>query len=370
MSNQTQPRSPGEYIRLLLAEKEWTQVDLGTILGMPPSRVNDLIQNKRSIDPELAIRLSDAFVGTTAEEWLTLESTYRLSLIEGRDDSVRKRVSLIEMAPSREMEKRGWISKTSSVEEMETELLRFFDVDSLNTPPTLQAATRKTDAIDELTPAQRAWCFRVRNLARKIVVAPFNKDRLADCERELRKLAAFPQEARKVSSIFADFGIRFVVVEPIASCKVDGVALWLDGSSPVIGVSLRFDRIDSFWFTVLHEFIHIRNEDALSVDTNLVGAEAFVTDIPAIERKANEGASNCLIPAATLESFVQRVGPIYSIERINQFARRVKIHPGIVVGQLQHRAEVGFYAHKETQVKIRDIVVATAVTDGWGHTID
>lgn len=370
MPEQIQPRSPGEYIRLLLDDKEWTQVDLGTILGMPPSRVTDLIQNKRSIDPELAIRLSDAFVGTSAEEWLALESKYRLSLIADRDDSVRKRVNLIEMAPSREMEKRGWIAKTSSVEQMEAELCRFFDIESLDAPPSLLAATRKTDAIDELSPVQRAWCFRVRNLARKLIVSPFKEDRLSECESELRKLAAFPQEARKVSSVLAAFGIRFIVVEPIATCKVDGVAMWLDRTSPVIGVSLRFDRIDSFWFTVFHEFTHIKNEDALSVDTNLVGAEAFVADVSSIERKANEGASNSLIPAETLESFVRRVGPMYSIERINQFARRVKIHPGIVVGQLQHRAEVGFHAHKETQVKVRDFVVTSAVTDGWGQTID
>ena len=64
----------------------------------------------------------------------------------------------------------------------------------------------------------------------------------------------------------ADYGIRFIVVEPLPGIKVDGVALWLDNESPVIGVSVRFDRIDAFWFTLMHEFSHIYHGDALSFD--------------------------------------------------------------------------------------------------------
>jgi HTH-type transcriptional regulator/antitoxin HigA len=203
-----------------------------------------------------------------------------------------------------------------------------------------------------------------------MLVCPYSDSKLTECEQRLRQLAAFPQEARNVAEAFNRFGIRFVVVEPLAGCKIDGATMWLDDQSPVIGVSLRFDRMDSFWFTVLHEFVHVKNGDALSVDSNLVGAEAFVTDLSLIEQRANTGASNILIPADKLESFIHRVSPLYSRDRINQFASRMKIHPSIVVGQLQHRAELGYHAMKEvTMTKIRDAVVATAVTDGWGQII-
>ncbi len=370
MTHIDNPSSPGDTVRKLLAEKEWTQVELASVLGIPTSRVSELVQNKRGVDPELAVALSEVFIGTTPHEWLAIDAAYRLSLLSPSTESVRRRAQLLECAPIKEMERRGWIAKTSSPEELEQELKKFFGVPSFDSPPSLLTAQKKTNATEELTPAQNTWCFRVRNIAQNLMVGPFQKSRLPECEKVLRKLAAFPQEARSVADTLAGFGIRFVVVEPLASCKIDGVAMWLDDQSPVIGMSLRFDRMDSFWFTLMHEFAHIKNGDALSIDANIVGAEAILSDMSAIEQRANSDASNILIPADTLTSFIRRVSPLYSRDRINQFAVKVKIHPSIVVGQLQHRAEIGFHAMKEiTMTKIRDAVVTTAVTDGWGQII-
>ena len=73
-----------------------------------------------------------------------------------------------------------------------------------------------------------------------------------------------------------------------------------------------------------------------------------------------------LFPSDALRSFILRVGPIYSKERINQFANRVKIHPGVIVGQLQKRKEISYAANREMLVKVREYVTSTAVTDGWG----
>ena len=101
----------------------------------------------------------------------------------------------------------------------------------------------------------------------------FTASRLGMARQELRRLAAFTKEARRVSTVLAKYGIRFIVVEPLPGIRVDGVAFWLNDESPVIGVSLRFDRIDAFWYTLMHEFSHIYHGDALSVDTELVGGD-------------------------------------------------------------------------------------------------
>jgi len=52
-----------------------------------------------------------------------------------------------------------------------------------------------------------------------------------------------------------------------------------------------------------------------------------------------------------------------------QFANKVKIHPGIVVGQLQHRNELGYSALRDMLVKIREVVTTTALTDGWNQNL-
>ena len=78
-------------------------------------------------------------------------------------------------------------------------------------------------------------------------------------------------------------------------------------------------------------------------------------------------ASELLIPRQEIESFIARVGPLYSKKRIVQFSAHIGVHPGIVVGQLQHREEIGYSHSREMLVKVRRSVTETALTDGWGQ---
>ena len=125
--------------------------------------------------------------------------------------------------------------------------------------------TKRTVALVNLNPAEKAWCFRARQLAASMIVAPFRSERLAALAKKLRQLAAYPKEARHLPKIFSEFGIRFVVIEPLPGVKIDGASFWLSEEEPAIAISIRHDRIDGFWFTVMHEYAHIRAGDALSL---------------------------------------------------------------------------------------------------------
>lgn len=362
--------SPGEYIREELKRRGWGQADLALIMGRPTQRVNELVLGKASVSPEVAVELAAA-LGGTAEEWLQREAAYRLSLTSADPENVRRRARLYDLVPVKELQKRGWIKPTDDTEEIERDILRFLEIKSIDGEPSVQAVLRATNPGPELTPAQRAWYFRVRQLARSIIVPPYRDDRADQCSAKLRKLAAYSQHAGKVPAVFASFGVRFVIVEPLAGAKIDGMATWLDDHSPVIGVSLRFDRVDSFWHTVAHEWSHIRHRDALSVDTDIAEPGQVSAAVrPPVERRADEEAAATLIDPEELQSFIHRVGPFYAKERINQFANRIRMHPGIIVGQLQHRGEIRYSANREMLVKVRHVVTPVALTDGWGSSID
>jgi HTH-type transcriptional regulator/antitoxin HigA len=147
--------------------------------------------------------------------------------------------------------------------------------------------------------------------------------------------------------------------------------MWLDEHRPVIALSLRMDRIDNFWFTLLHEYSHIIHEDGLSVDSDLTGEDASILAAakPPMERRADNDAAAMLIPPEVLTSFIRRVAPLYSKARIIQFAHRIKVHPGIIVGQLRYRGEMSYRANTEMLAKIRDKVSSSSLTDGWGNTV-
>jgi HTH-type transcriptional regulator/antitoxin HigA len=364
--------TPGEYIREELVERGWTQIDLAEILGRPPQVVNEIVAGKRSITPETAKGLADAF-GTSAQLWMNLEASYQLSRVSSKDDTVSKRALLYGLAPIKEMQRRGWIEATNNAEILEAQILGFFEITSLDQPICFHHAARKsTDG--SLTPAQLAWLYRARHLARALKVeSKFSTGTLNSALTQLSKLKRDPEEARHIPRVLSAAGIRFLIVEPLPHTKIDGVCFWLDADSPVIALSVRYDRIDWFWHTLMHEMAHVKNKDGMdstTLDTELVGVDAQpFEDKGDAEKAADLFAVNFLVSQAKLDRFIARVHPLYSKLKVSAFANSNEVHPGIVVGQLQHRKKIAYAHSRDLLVKVRNIIIACALTDGWGSTV-
>ena len=356
---------PGDFIREELENRDWTQGDLAAILGRPVQAVNEILKGKKAITADTAHGLGDAF-GTGAEYWLNLESAFRLSRA-GADAGVARRAQLFQKAPVQEMIRRQWINKTKEVDDLSSQVLRFLEIEEIEDTPSLVAAARKSTDYDETTPTQLAWLYRAKHLAATLDVPKFTKRRFNARLDALRGLAVSEQEVRRVPAVLAELGIRFVVVDRLPRTKIDGAAFWINKHSPVIAVSLRYDRIDGFWHTLGHELGHIANGDCAPVDSDLVGSKRDdEAEKPEIEQRADLFASELVIPPETIDSFIARTRPLYSKAKINRFANRIGVHPGIIVGQLQYRGEIGYSHSREMLVKVRDILTETALTDGWG----
>ena len=262
------------------------------------------------------------------------------------------------------MQRRGWIKETDDPEQLRAELDEFF-----GDGPGLSVSAKRTMTLPDLNLAERAWCYRARNLAQTLMASPFSEARLTKAKSELRKLAAHPKETRHLAPLLAACGVRFLIVEPLPGAKIDGATFW-DDFGPVVALSIRHDRMDAFWFTLMHELSHVRHRDPDSVDAGLIDIHGIVAlSGNDVEERANQEAASSLIPEKEIKSFISRTGPLYSRQRIVQFANRIKIHPAIIVGQLQHRKQIGFAALREFLVKVRDVVISTTLTDGWGHII-
>lgn len=359
---------PGDYIREELEERGWNQVEFAEILGVSASTVSDLILGKRTVTPDNAKAL-EAALGPPAEYWLNLDAYFRLwSDPAPIPAHVRRRARIRERFPVRHMVNRGWVEPSTNPEVLEARLLEWFGVSSLGEQPQLPHAARKgatLDGYDSTSPEQLAWLFRVKQLAEAQHVPLYAASRLRAALRELRNLMIAPEEIRHVPGILAESGVRFVVVEFLPSSKIDGVCFWLNENQPVIGMSLRLDRIDNFWFVLRHEIEHVLNGDA-SIDTDLATDDDTVSEQ---ERKANAAAGSFGVAAKTMDDFVTAKSSLFSKSRIENFARMVGVHPGIVVGQLQRR--LGRWdLQRPLLVKIRDHIVPSALTDGYGEVAD
>jgi HTH-type transcriptional regulator / antitoxin HigA len=362
--------SPAELIKEELEARGWRQEDLAEILGRTSTDVSNLVNGKRAINAELAKELGEAF-GTGAEFWLNLEGLYQLSKIK-TDNTISRRAHLFEMFPVKEMIKRHWIESSDNIDVLEKRFRDFFCGGSLDDTLSFSHVAKKSTPYSETTNAQKAWICRVRHLAASYAVGKFSEKSFAECVDRLRLLLLSPEEIRQVPRVLSECGIRFVVVEHLPQTKLDGVCFWLDRSSPVIGLSLRIDRIDSFWFCLMHELGHVKNKDGQStpvIDSDLAGDDAVdPKSKPEIEQKADRFAAESLIKKSELDNFIARVRPFYAKVKIQAFAHRLKIHPGIAVGQLHHCGEIHWSRNRDSLVKVRHIITSTAIVDGWGHT--
>jgi len=360
--------APGEYISEELEARGWSQLDLAEILGRPPQAVNEIIKGKRAITPDTARGLAEAFE-TSAQLWLNLQSAYDLSRLQQTDDNlVSRKARLYEFAPVGEMQKRGWIEKSSNFEVVESQVLRFFETNSLDDNPAqfLAAARKSTDG--DWTPSQRAWLMRARHLAKTVqVVGRFTAKAFQTALHALSLLKSDPEEIRKIPRVLSEAGIRFLIVAPLPQSKIDGACFWLSENEPVVVISFRYDRIDWFWHTLMHELGHVANGDGKNsarLDIQLVGNDAVGDGKPEIEKKADAYAVAFLVDQEELADFIART-PVFSRLKIVGFAKRIGVNPGIVVGQLQYRKLVPYTNFRPLLTTVRNFIVGNALTDGW-----
>jgi HTH-type transcriptional regulator/antitoxin HigA len=357
---------PGEFIREEIETRGWSQAEFAEILGRPPRLVSELIAGKRGITPETAKGLAAAF-GTSAQLWLNLESSFQLSRLKhNSSDEISRRAKLYEMVPVKEIVRRRWIEPSDNLDVLEKRVMDFLRAELIP-----HAARKSTSYSEEITPAQHAWLLRARQLCKAVSVSnSFTTTRFERLLEQLKSLLLSAEEVRHVPRLLAQAGIRFVVVEPLSQTRVDGATLWLSETAPAIVLSLRSDRVDWFWFTLMHELAHVKHQDGkdeLLLDVDLLGESGEGKSAkPEIELRADAFASEFLVPPKDLRDFVVRVKPLFSKQRIKAFAARIGVHPGIVVGQLHHSGVISYAHSRELLEKVRGTITDAALTDGWG----
>lgn len=363
---------PGEHLLDELEARGWTQTEFAGIIGRPLRLVNEIINGKKGITTETARELGAA-LGTSAEYWMNLDTAYDLWKSNADVSPIEHRAKMHTKYPVRDMTRRNWLRPSEDTRIIESQLLWFFEVSSLEERPKYaQAAVpRRSDSdIEELPPIQIAWLYRVKHLAEATQVLKYSEKRLREALQQLKAYREAPEEIRHIPQLLEECGVRFVIVEPLPSSKIDGVCLWLDKYSPVIGLTLRYNRIDNFWFVLRHEIEHVLNGDgrgSVVLDSDVMETLED-TDLSPQENAANTAAAEFCVPQKELDHFIARKDPFYSRKDVLNFAKRLEVHPGMVVGQLQWKTK-RFNLFRPTLISIKDMITPVAMTDGYGHFI-
>jgi HTH-type transcriptional regulator/antitoxin HigA len=365
-------RAPTQLIEAHLHERGWTHRVLAVILGVDDQTISRILTGRKAVDAEMALTLQ-VVLGIDPDQLLQLQRSYDLAKAQIEvfiDPNIATRAALFGELPVAEIIKRGWLTGITDIRDadLEVALCNFFGTKSVD-EIVLSYATKKTD-VTAVTAAQLAWLFRVRQIAREMLVAKYSPDALLDAIDRFKNLLGSLEGASKAPHILMECGVRYVIVESLKSTNVDGVCFWLNDLSPVIGMSLRLDRIDNFWFVLRHEIEHVLRQHGRAfalLDIELEKGRAGAgSNIPEEERVANEAAVDFCVPQSSLEHFIARKSPSFTDRDIFGFAKTLSIHPGLVAGQLQHRTgRYDLFANH--LVRVRSAVRAGALVDGWGE---
>lgn len=329
---------PGEYLEEVLDEFGMTKEELARRMGRPASKLSQIFNGTKRITEETALQL-EKVVGVPAHIWTGLESEYRLTLARQSDhqqeEKLKEEGKLATAFCYSELMKLGEVPDTRKPVERARALHSYFGVTSLfmvTESQRYQAAFRCGTDGERKAEALAAWLRYGERRAQGIETAQLSEKKLRAVLDDLRSLtektpAQFEPELKKM---LAACGVALVICPHFPKTNAHGATFRLSSTKAVLMITVRGTWADVFWFSIFHEIGHILLHGSSVIIENGEEDER--------EQEANDFACNLLVPAAEYNSFVK--ADSFSKNRVCAFARSLGVHPGVVVGRLQHDSHI------------------------------
>jgi HTH-type transcriptional regulator/antitoxin HigA len=286
-SARVDPPDPIAAIRFRMEEKGLSPRQLEPFIGSR-ARVSEVLSGKRSLSIDMIRSLHEG-LGIPYESLMARHS---------RANDIKN----ISHDTIRHLNKLGFSLDRSEILSFISASLPDNAAIALHRKTRTQRASSKTDPGSLLL-----WQAAVRQRAETAKVkSAFDRSTLTKTAlRQIAKMSSKLDGPRLALAALSELGIATVVMPPLPGTFLDGAAMAMPTGTPVIGLTLRHDRVDNFWFTLLHELSHVCLHYDLLVDSHV----AFVDDmeIPsddALEQEADTLARESLIPSVFLEQVV------------------------------------------------------------------
>ena len=223
----------------------------------------------------------------------------------------------------------------------------FFDIPFSKQPTLFRKSTKADDKLLAI------WLARARAQSEYLCLAEERPAFTVITKEHLRKLAKMsvdPQIVRKMPSILAGLGIILVYIYALPGMNADGAVFHLSTGQPVIAMSLRFPRLDYFWFTLLHELAHLVLHPDQLRDPVFYDVEASEEKDRA-EKAANRLAKDSIVDRETWRSCAPKYDT--SDHAVHAYAAEQGVHPSLIAGLL--RKESGNYKRYSSIINENDV---------------
>lgn len=347
---------PWKYLEQLLKTRDMTQEELCEVIDKPKSKLSLIIQWKANITSDRAIGLWHVFKNDKdiddrwydEERWMELQSKFDLAKSKKHasydNEDVELRIHLNDIFPIKEMVKRGMIIREKSGAMLQEQIFSFFNVKSIKEILNIKASFKRSEWFEYNEKSMKIWLKVAEKCAKSQTLANYNREGLHKLMPNIKDYTVLWEQW--VINIIKDLNqlwIAVVILKHFEKTRVDGASFWSD-SHPIVVLSLRYERIDNFWFTLVHELSHVYlHEDRLkngewAIIEHSVGWNDEETS--KIESEANNFTFNNLI---THNLWDKVIWGSLNANRIEFLSDEANIHPAIIVGQLQRNKFLDYY---------------------------
>jgi len=342
---------PGEYLEEILESREIKKRDFAARVGLSVKAVSQIINGKTLYSPEVALRF-ERVLNISASIWSAMAESYQLFVAKEKEHQklqAEEVAAWVQRFPISDLKKLKILPNTRKPAELADALLYFLGVSSIKAWDSYTAgravAYRQSEKYKISQESVEIWLTLAERETEKIETEAYNKKLFSEALIKIRTLTRsspsnfFP----RMFNILAEAGVALVVVPELKGSRISGATRWLTPKKAMIALTSRYKTNDQFWFTFYHEAAHIL----------LHGKKIYIDqqgdDNRQEELEANEYAGNILIPKIEYSEFISVNS--FTENYIRYFAERIGIHPGIVVGRLQHDGRVGFALHNSLKEK-------------------
>ncbi|TFG92833.1 MAG: ImmA/IrrE family metallo-endopeptidase [Syntrophobacterales bacterium] len=324
---------PIDAIKFRMEQLGLGQKDMGPFIGNK-SKVSEVLNGKRPLTLAM-MRAIHKGLGIPAEVLLKELGGQFPATLPDIDWS---------RFPISEMAKRGWVTSVNGMREKAEEVMLPFveaagGFDAVPAPLLRQGIAGRLNAKADRY-AVTAWCMRIATLALKGPLTTLfqNKNLTPPVLKDIAKLSYFKDGPFLAREYLAKQGIHLIVVPHLKKTYLDGGAMLLPDGNATIALTLRQDRLDNFWFGLLHELahlmLHLSNQCRLIVD-DLDMRSHNKDNEDQIENEADDTASKALIP--------ERYWSFLDAEKVPKtvdllaLATKLKIHPALLAGRIRFK---------------------------------
>ncbi|QXH95732.1 ImmA/IrrE family metallo-endopeptidase [Pseudomonas ogarae] len=169
----------------------------------------------------------------------------------------------------------------------------------------------------------------------------------------ITKLSLEPENIVRLPDILAEhYGVILVIQPGYTSMKMDGCALKLADSRPMIGITLRYNRYDNFWFTLVHELAHLcLHDDRLDIPIVDDLDESITQDI---EAEANTFARDIFVPRREWRVLYENRHSDFQLEKT---CASLGVHPDVVAGLIRFAAkDYKLYPSRHRTVDVKKLL--------------